>query len=273
MSGGSRPQRVRQAHVEWLLERLSSRDQAVIFGVGRVRLLTSSQIERLYFPDLSGRSRSVVRSRVLKRLIDWRVLTSLPRRIGGISGGGSAQTVYALDSAGQSLYAILSQQTNRTGRIRRPSVPGERFVRHTLTISELYVLAIEAGRSDKMRLVAFTAEPEAWFPDGLGGLMKPDAYLVVSSGETEDTWAVEVDKATEHVPALRRKLTAYLDYVKRGELGPDGVLPRVLITVPDERRLLAVSGVIAALPEPASKLFMVSIEDHAISLVVEVLRE
>jgi len=103
--------------------------------------------------------------------------------------------------------------------------------------------------------------------------MKPDAYMVVSSGETEDTWAVEVDKATEHVPALRRKLAAYLDYVKRGELGPDGVLPRVLITVPDERRSAAVYGVIAALPEPASKLFMVSIEDHAISLVAEVLRE
>lgn len=273
MSGGSRPQRVRQAHVEWLLERLSSRDQAVISGVGRVRLLTSSQIERLYFPDLSGRSRSVVRARVLKRLADWRVLTSLPRRIGGISGGGSAQTVYALDSAGQSLYAILSQQTNQKGRIRRPSVPGERFVRHTLAISELYVCALEANRLGEFRLATFTAEPEAWFPDGLGGLMKPDAYMVVSSGEIEDSWAIEVDKATEHMPALKRKLAAYLDYVKRGELGPNGVLPCVLITVPDEHRLVAVTEVITALPEPASKLFVVSIEDHAISVVTEVLRE
>jgi hypothetical protein len=273
MSGSSRPQRVRQAHVEWVLERLSSRDRALISGVGRVRLLTSSQLERLYFTELSGRSRSVVRARVLKRLTDWRVLTSLPRRVGGISGGGSAQTVYALDSAGQSIHAILSQQTNLAGRVRRPSVPGERFVRHTLTISELYVCAVEASRLGEFQLATFTAEPEAWFPDGLGGLMKPDAYMVVSSGQVEDSWAIEVDKATEHVPALRRKLAAYLDYVKRGELGPDGVLPRVLITVPDERRSVAVSGVIAAMPEPASKMFVLSVEDHAISVVAEVLRE
>lgn len=36
--------------------------------------MTGSQLERLAFMDLVGRSRSVVRWRVLKRLVDWRVL-------------------------------------------------------------------------------------------------------------------------------------------------------------------------------------------------------
>ncbi|MEV6446363.1 replication-relaxation family protein [Amycolatopsis sp. NPDC051716] len=272
MSGGSRPARVRQAHLDWLAERLSPRDQAILLDLGRVRLLTSSQLERIHFVELSGRSRAVVRARVLKRLVDWRVIVSLPRRVGGLAGGGSSEAVFALDSAGQRLYRQWAAET-MPERVRRPSLPSERFVSHVLTVAELYVQAVEASRAGMLTLDHFAAEPDAWVHDGLGGWLKPDAVLVVHSAAAEDSWWIEVDKATEHVPTLRRKLSVYLDFVRRGQLGPGGVVPRVLLTVPSAVRLDALRDVIAHLPEPASKLFVPVLEERAIPTVAEVLLE
>jgi hypothetical protein len=234
-------------------------------------LLTGSQFERLHFLDLAGRSRSVVRWRVLKRLVNWRVLLPLPRRVGGAPG--SAVTAYTLDTAGLALLRMYASHSGNQGPLRRPGPPGERFIRHVLGVSELYVMLIEATRSGVAELVDFRAEPEAWMPNGLGGWLKPDAYLVLAAGEVEDCWAVEVDKATEHLPTLRRKLETYLDFHQRGQLGPHGVMPRVLITVPDERRREAVQGVVDQLPTPAETLLHVVTEEHAAEYLLERLRE
>src|ERR1700737_4867435 len=99
---GQKPQRVRKPYVEWLAGRLSSRDWAIIESLTLVRLVSGLQLERLHFSELKGRSRSVMRWKVLKRLVDARVLVSLDRRI-GFSAHGSTGLCYALDSAGQSL--------------------------------------------------------------------------------------------------------------------------------------------------------------------------
>jgi hypothetical protein len=91
------------SHVEWVAQRLSYRDWQIVETVNVVRLLTGKQIERLFFCDLqSGRSRIASRSRTLHRLVDWRVLVTLPRRIGG-AGRGSTTLAFALDSTGQRL--------------------------------------------------------------------------------------------------------------------------------------------------------------------------
>src|SRR5579859_5444723 len=91
-------QRVRMPYVEWLAERMSPRDWAIIESLDRIRLATGLQLERLHFHELEERSRSVVRWKVLKRLVDSRVITSLDRRI-GYAHRGSAVLRYALDSA------------------------------------------------------------------------------------------------------------------------------------------------------------------------------
>jgi hypothetical protein len=214
-------------------------------------------------PDLSGRSRSVVRWRVLKRLTDWRVLTTLERVIGG-AARGSAGLVYALDTTGR---ALAQRQAGATGqRLRRPTVPGERFIRHALAVSELFVqLRTTAGAG--VRLVDYRAEADAWIPDGLGGWLKPDAYTVLASTVAEDHWAIEVDRATEHLPTVERKLATYLDFVRRGQLGPYGVMPRVLVTVPDERRHRAIAELVERLPAPSDVLFHVVVESEAVALL------
>ena len=89
-----------------------------------------------------------------------------------------------------------------------------------------------------------------------------------------DRWAIEVDRATESLPTLRRKLRAYLQLVAGGELGPDGaIFPRVLLTVPDERRLKFLRQLVAALPPPATSLFAVVHHAVASQFVLQVLRE
>lgn len=268
MSGGqrqARPQRVRRSHVEWISERLSPRDRAIIDDLARVRLLTGRHIEHLHFPSLSGRSRSVVRWRVLKRLTDWRVLLPLERTVGG-AARGSAGFIYTLDTAGQALGQMQAGAAGRT--LRRPTVPGERFIRHALAVSGLFVQLRMAAATGAVQLLDYSAEPSAWMPDGLGGWLKPDAYAVLAGAAGEDHWAIEVDRATEHLPTIERKLSVYLDFVRRGQIGPYGVVPRVLVTVPDEKRLNTIQSIVERLPPPADALFEVCPEDEAVSRLV-----
>jgi hypothetical protein len=258
------------ARVAEIARELSQRDRAIVADVGRVRVLTGGQVERLHFTELAGRHRDRTRRRVLERLVHLQLLTPLERRIGGVRAG-SAGLVFALGPAGQRLLE-LGHGTG--GRSRRPGTSTPRFMIHNLAVAELYVELVEAARRGAFTLTGFRAEPACWWRTSEGVWVKPDAFVVVGSGEVEDSWAVEVDQATESLPTIRRKLKVYLDLVASGERGPGGgVLPRVLVTVPDERRLAAVRGVVRGLPGPAEELFAVVPESRAVAYIGEVLRE
>jgi hypothetical protein len=268
MTADAPPVRVRSGHVQWVADRLSARDWAIIETINRLHLVTGHQLERLHFADLAaGRSRTVTRSRTLARLVRWRVLVPLPRRVGG-PRQGSTVTVYALDTAGGWLLRQrASQGTAR--RIRRPGLSGERFVRHTLAVAELSVTLVEADRSGAFVLRDFQPEPR--WPDGLGGWLKPDAYLVVSNGRVDHLWWVEMDLATESLPTIRRKLRTYLDFLSRGGRGPRGAMPRVLVVVPEPARAIAVQGEVGALPPPAKDLFCVVEKSEAVMRIASLI--
>jgi hypothetical protein len=237
-------------HVEWVEARMGERDRAIVASVARLRLVTGQQLERLHFHDIAPRSRAAVRRRVLARFVAWRVLMTLERRIGGVRAGSSG-LVYALDSAGQWLC------TDGQG-VRRTELPGVAFVGHTLAVSELYVSLVELGRGADIEVTAFETEPRSWWSNGLGGWLKPDAYLSVATADYADAWWIEMDMGTEHLPTIRRKLGVYLDFAQRRQAGPSGVMPRVVVSVQDERRQQAVEGVIQRLPDPAGQLVHVS---------------
>jgi hypothetical protein len=266
------PLRVRASHVEWLSERLSERDWAIIEMINRLRLMRGEQLERLFFCDLHGHSRTVTRGQVLRRLTAWHVLQMLPRRIGGAPRGSSGST-FSLGSGGQRVLAQRLAATEAAPRVRHANLPTERTVRHTLAVSELCVGLIERARSSDVTLAVFEAEPRCWWPDGLGGYMKPDGYVVLeASGVREHTW-VEADLATESLPTIKRKLLTYLDFVRRGQLGPRDVMPHVLIAVPGGQRAAAVRTIAAHLPKPAASLFDVTTLGHAPDYLMRVLRE
>ncbi len=234
MTAHAPPGRVRSDHVQWVADRLSARDWAIIETVDQLGLATGQQIEKCHFADLvEGRSRTVSRSRALARLVRWRVLLPLPRRVGGPKQGSSV-TVFALDTTA---VRLLRQRTgtDNAGRIRRPGIPGERFVRHVITVAEMFTSLTEADRTGALILRQFQAEPR--WPDGLGGSLNPDAFVAVSNGRVDHLWWIEVDMATESLPTIRRKLRTYLDFLARGGRGPRGIMPRVLVAVPDHAGL------------------------------------
>jgi hypothetical protein len=244
------------ARLDWLRERLSERDWAVMRDVARLRLVTGAQLERLHFAELGETSRAVVRRRVLGRLARWGVLTTLERRIGG-ERAGSSGLVYALDIAGKRLVAGDVRAT-------RPNLPGVRYVRHVLAVAEVYACLVEQSRGNgSVRLDRYDAEPASWWPDGRGGYMKPDAYVRISGSEHVDAYWLEVDLATEHLPTIRRKLTVYMDFYNRGQLGPDGIMPWVLVTVPNAERLSQIVRLFRQLPRRAEELFTVSLHNDA----------
>jgi hypothetical protein len=259
-------------YVEQLMERLSARDWAVIFTVNRLRLVSGLQLERLHFHELAPRSRSVKRWQVLKRLVDAGVLVPLLRRV-GTAHRGSGGLCYSLDSVGQRLVRLRVSDSSDVG-VRRPRGLGDRFVAHMLAVSDLYVGLIQRARLGGFTLGEFQAEGDAYWPNGLGGWLKPDAFIRLERGQAVvDYWWYEAELALKSHPAIERKLQAYLDFAKRGQLGPDGIVPRVIVGVQRSRQQAAIQSVVDSLPEPADALFrVVALPDVVDALTDELLK-
>jgi hypothetical protein len=245
-------------------EQLSDRDQNILLDLARVRVLSGNGIDRLHFAHLSSsHSRSNVRSRVMKRLIDGGFVSALDRRIGG-ARAGSAGLIYTLDRAGQRWVAIA--EGHGSDRVRRLWPVGTAFLAHTLDVAELYVRLRESERrGGELRLAQFDADPASWHRTGLA-VLKPDAYAVWTKGGWEYHRWLEVDRGTESLPTLRRKLLGYLDAINGGDTGPSGVPPEVLVTVRTDRRLTEVRRLISDLPPPSEALISVQLFDEAFRL-------
>jgi hypothetical protein len=262
--------RVTSAFVSQLAEQLSQRDLVILGDLARVRCLTGNQLERLHLSDLAAPNRSRARRRVLGRLIRSQAVTTLARRIGGVRAG-SAGLVYALDVAGQRVVRLTDGHNELPAR--RPWTQGALFLAHTLAVSELYVQLREAEAAGLVELLEFLAEPAAWQRTTALGTLKPDAYLLIAGGEFEDAWWIEVDLATESRATLRRKLNLYLLAAQAGVTGPHKMLPRVLVTVPDLRRLAVVRELLAELPPLVKRLILVTLHNQAVAFMVRSLRE
>lgn len=236
---------------------LSDRDRAILGDLRRVRLLTGRQLERLHFADLATlNARGSDRRRVLGRLHRLELVTTLPRRVGGVRAG-SAGLVYALDARAHRLQEVWDgAAADSAVRVRRPWAIGWPFVEHTLDVSELYVRLRERERVGGGRLIRFDAEPASWYQTA-HGVVKPDAYAVFEAGEWEEHRWLEVDRATESLPTLHRKLLVYVELAIAADRGPTNVLPEVLVTVPSVARKTALQSVLAALPGPANDLIRV----------------
>lgn len=238
---------------------LSARDRAILQDLQRVRLLTGRQLERLHFADLvTANARGSARRRTMARLTNPRLVSALPRRVGGVRAG-SAGLVYSLDSRAYRIAELWQEEPiDSPKRIRRPWTVGWPFVQHTQDVAELYVRLRERERNGELLVKRFAAEPACWYATE-GGVIRPDAYAVWLAGKWEQHRWIEVDRATKSLPSVRRQLTAYVDLALANDPGPRGVLPRVLVTVPSERRRAAVADLIRSLPEPAADLITVTL--------------
>jgi hypothetical protein len=237
------------------------REWSVLLTLGRVRVATVGQLERLHFRDVSRRqARSVLASMAGRRL-----LARLPRAVGGVRAG-SAGYVYVLDVAGQRLSTPAGSR-----RPARPWPVGTLFLAHSLAVTELLVRLAEAEASGESDVVLrlFRGEPACWrgfaSPGGGQVTLKPDAEVVLGLGQYEDRWFVEVDRATESGPTLARKAELYVRYWQTGaEQARTGVFPRVLWIVPDSARQSALTQILERSPAETWQLFAVATEADAV---------
>jgi hypothetical protein len=205
--------------------------------------------------------------RTLKRLVSMRALVRLDRPPGGY-GGGSQGHVFALDVAGQRLARGLHVRT-----VRRPWPVSSLFLRHGLDVTEWYVRLREAERTGAVELLEFVAEPYSWreFVTGHGSraILKPDAFVRLAREGWEEQWFLEIDRATEHTPALRRQLDQYVAYWHSGveQQRSDGLFPQVLWIVPNEKRHGELIDVIGRLSTEVWPLFQIATKSSAISIL------
>ncbi|WP_375477504.1 replication-relaxation family protein [uncultured Jatrophihabitans sp.] len=240
---------------------LSPRDRSILQDLDRVRLLTGRQLERLHFAELASPNvRGSARRRSLGRLERLRLATTLPRRVGG-TRAGSAGLVYTLDSRAHRLRELWDDAPLLTpNRIRRPWAIGWPFVAHTLHVAELYVRYREHERAGALHLRRFVAEPLSWFST-TNGVLKPDAYVMYDDQAWEHHRWLEVDRATESGPTVRRKLLIYAELLRAGQSGPDGVLPTVVFTVPSEQRRAQLQRLVDGIQVPADYLAVARFDD------------
>ena len=243
--------------------RLTDRDREITKTVAKLRLVSGTQLERLFFAH-GGMppSRARLTRGALARLTEMGLLTKLARTVGGARGGSGAY-VFEIGAAGERLLAYWRGEG--LARTRPAHEPGQRFVAHTLAIAEMYVRLVEAERDQRIEVLAFETEPAAWRRYvGIGSreiVLKPDAFVRIGNGDYEDSWFLEVDLATESSVVLRRQCQAYLSYLQIGREQHDhGVFPRVLWTVPNRARGELLQRVIESLPGEAARLFVITLD-------------
>ena len=103
-------------------------------------------------------------------------------------------------------------------------------------------------------------------------IVKPDLHAVLSVGVDELHWFIEVDRGTEHRPAIERKLAAYERYYRSGvEQSIGGVFPQVLWIAEcgspetSARRVAQLNQWIDGCKESTRELFVVRDMEHAIT--------
>lgn len=246
--------------------RLSERDRQVLEHLNALRLLGARDLQALLFPDdrhATAATAARCCRRVLERLTRDRFVVRLERRIGGVRAG-SASFVYTLGPLGQ---RVLEAGEPR----RRHREPSDRFIDHTLAVAGFFVRLSLHARAIGWELIAWEAEPKSWRDvTTLGGrvVLRPDLFVTVGVGDYELRWFVEIDRGTEHLPAVQRKCRLYHSYYKGGhEQRRHKVFPRVLWVVPDQRRAERLRDLVDHDRRLTSDLFRIAVNEDAVAAI------
>ncbi len=251
-----------------LRRHLTPRDLDVVRSLETYRLLTTGQIQRLHFTEhVSTSSAARTAVRVLGRIEGHGLIVRLSRRIGGFDKG-SAANVWQLAALGERLLRALDGDPNR----RRFIEPSEPFTQHTVAVAELAVRIIEDSRRGRFEALALETEPACWRSwvgaAGTEEWVKPDLYLVTANADYEAHAFVEIDRDTEHLPAIIRKCLTYQRYWSTGiEQARADLFPAVVWVVPTELRAERIRTAIRDEASLTSELFHVVTNDEALGVL------
>ena len=261
--------RVGRRQLVRVAETLSDRDWALLASLAKHRFLTTRHIETLHFHShASPLSAARAARRVLARLHQQRIVTHLDRRVGGVRAG-SASYVWTLGPVGDRMLRRRQGEDRSRRRVYEPSAT---FLDHTLAVADAHVALLQAERDGVLELVTVEIEPACWRTYlGAAGqtvTLRPDMYVVTAAGEFEDSWFIEVDRGTEHLPTLLDKCRAYAAYRASGrEQAERGVFPRVVWSVPDQRRYERLNAALDNTHSIDRELFSVVLSDELVALL------
>ncbi|WP_108249968.1 replication-relaxation family protein [Planctomonas deserti] len=265
------PTKVR--HLESLL---TERDSRILDDLERFRALSTRLVQRLHFPagplGLHATVPTATRlaNRVLLRLEAHGFIARITRRVGGPLRG-SAATTWHLAATGERL---LRARRGEPGR-RRYVTPSRDFLAHTLAVAEVAVELREAELRGELDVLELVTEPSCWRPfQGPVGVatLKPDLFVVVANTEVEAHVFVEIDRGTEHLPAVIKKCRTYQQYRQTGiEQQASGVFPAVLWVAPDPERARKLSTAIRREADLPADLFTICKEAAALDALASFL--
>lgn len=223
-----RPRRFGSEEIVLLASHLTERDRRIAKDCFEFRVLTSSQITRLYFPSArtaTARLDMLYRLRVLDRF-----RPSLPM------GEGTAPYHWFLDEAGALIVAdLLNRDRSELGwqHSVAASIVTSQKLDHHVEVNEFFTrLSVEAQRAG--------GSLSEWYGERtlhhmVAGTMIPDGYGVLSlPGRHELHILIELDRASETSARLRKKAADYECHLPYSALGKIDVL--VLLLVPSARR-------------------------------------
>ncbi|CAG4899995.1 replication-relaxation family protein [Acidithrix sp. C25] len=222
-----------------LAQRLSDRDWQILSTVRGFKYLTTRQLARQHF-GLSDPAGLIPRTanHALARLRELGLLVSLERRIGGVRAGSGGFVWQITDLANR---ALCIRHGVPSGARLRTFEPGITFLDHTLAIAEVVITLQETSQGGEVVLKRVQLEPESWRNYlGFAGeqkWLKPDLAAITLTGEFEDHWFIEVDRATEPPGRVVKKCLQYHEYLRTGkEQNEHGLFPAVVWVVPNNRR-------------------------------------
>lgn len=250
------------SRVQQLEALLTDRDRSILGDLERFRALTTRQVQRLHFSSgphgLHATVPTATRlaNRVLLRLEAHGFIARIDRRVGGPVRGSAAIT-WHLAATGERLLRALRGEPGR----RRYVTPSRSFLAHTLETAEIAVVLREEELRGTLDVLELDTEPSCWRPfQGLLGLatLKPDLFVVIANPEVEAHVFVEVDRGTEHLPAVIKKCRTYQQYRQTGiEQARSGIFPAVLWIVPDQARSRTLRTAIRAERDLPDDLFTI----------------
>jgi hypothetical protein len=252
-----------------LAEDLSRCDWAIVRTVERVGLATGQQLEHLHFHALPDGRPDTPCQRTLQRLVDLGVLATSDPSVSNYGDGDLAAPTYSLGSTGPLLIGVHADSQTQASKSQRP---GEPRTTHALAVTQLFVDLVEHDRMGDLRLEAFRTGPVSHWPDGSGQMLEPDAFIRVARDGATDFWWLEVDREQNSTASMLAKARAYLDFRKREERGPDGVMPRVLIGALTKARAGALQFMLGGLPEGARQMFFVTYIPDAVDVITKELK-
>jgi Replication-relaxation len=246
-------------------EQLGVHGREIVQLIAKLHLISGQQVRRFCFAGSgNGRTDEQRARRALLSLTRLGVLTRLERRVGGVRSG-SEGFCYRLAPDGRRLIRWWAGDSEAGRRWSLPE-PGERFVKHRLAVSEVYVRLVEIARQNEtagIEVVAFEAEPDCWREyigyGGIRSLLKPDAFVRLGVGAHERWWFIEVDLGSVSRRTRESQAGAYRTYWRSGAYGD--VMPRVLWVTPNELIRDRARAAIRPSGEANSLFVIASLED------------